>query len=100
MIDDTTKKILENESEKTLKIRKKIQDKIKREEEGITPEALQKKIVEMHQWIAHRAHTRTPLLEKSISLFDENENSARLSKKISRIMNQIKTDHFEDPIAN
>lgn len=58
-------------------------------EKLITPEALQQKTDEIHRWIARHAPIRIPLKNKNFSLFDENQNAARISQKISAIAQKI-----------
>jgi hypothetical protein len=78
------------ESAKTRKAREKLQKQLKEKEGKITPHALEKKGVEIERWIARHAHSRVVLRTKSISLFDENQNTAELSAKVAKIAEQLK----------
>lgn len=86
-----TKKLAE-ESAQTRKVREKLQNKLEKLEEKITPEALKKKVLEIHKWIAKNARDRIVLRCKTISLFDSNQNTAQTSRKILSIMEQIQKD--------
>lgn len=93
----TEKKIAE-ESAHTRKAREKLEKKIEKMEKKITPEALKKKVTEIHKWIARNAADRVILRSKSISLFDGNQNTAQTSKKILGVMEQLQKDmeHFQE----
>jgi hypothetical protein len=58
----------------------------------ITPQALEKKAIEIHRWIARHAQNRVVLKSKSISLFDENQNTADISSRVSHFVDQIGRD--------
>ncbi len=83
------------ESIKTRKAREKLQKHWDDVEKKITPEALQEKTDEIHRWIARHAHVRVPLKEKNISLFDENQNAARISQRVTAIAQKLHEEmHF------
>lgn len=86
------RKTVAEESVKTRKAREKLRQKLEAFEKRITPQALEKKTIEIHRWIARHAAHRVVLRSKSISLFDENQNTARISKKISTLAEQIKVE--------
>jgi hypothetical protein len=73
------------ESEKTRKAREKLKRRLEAIDQKITPHALEKKSIEIHRWIARHAPQRIVLKTKTISLFDENKNTAAISQKISKI---------------
>lgn len=77
------------ESAKTRKAREKLQKHWDDIEKKITPEALQEKTDEIHRWIARHAHYRVPLKEKNISLFDENQNAAKISQRVTAIAQKL-----------
>jgi hypothetical protein len=77
------------ESGKTRKAREKLQKHWDDVERRITPEALREKTDEIHRWIARHAHVRVPLKEKNISLFDENQNAARISQRVTAIAQKL-----------
>lgn len=84
------KKGIAEESEKTKKTREKLKKRLQEMDQGITPQALKRKSSEIHRWIARRAQERVALKTKSISLFDENQNAAALSQKVSAAMEKLK----------
>lgn len=82
-------KKLAQESLKTKKAREKLQKRFQSMDEVITKEAIEKKSIEIHRWISRHADKRISLKDKSISLFDENQNAAEISQKISKIAEQF-----------
>ncbi len=81
-------KIVE-ESEKTKKSREKLKKKLDLLDRKVTPQALKKKTLEIHRWIERHAHHRITLKTKSISLFDENQNTAALSQRVAQLVEQL-----------
>lgn len=86
--DDSSQKQVAEESLKTQKAREKLKRQFAAWDKKMTPQALEKKVLEIHQWIARHASSRVVLKTKSISLFDENQNAADLSQKIREFANQ------------
>ncbi|HSX03694.1 MAG TPA: hypothetical protein VLG76_03090 [Rhabdochlamydiaceae bacterium] len=84
------KKEIAEESIKTKKARQKLKKRLDALDQKITPQALKEKSLQIHRWIAKHAQKRVVLREKSISLFDENQNAAQLSQRIAKIAEQIK----------
>ncbi len=82
------------ESLQTKKAREKLKKQLEDIEKKITPEALKEKSQEIHRWIARHAHTRVTLKSKNIYLFDENQNAATISKRVSMIAQNLKDDFF------
>jgi len=82
-------KKLAEESLKTKKAREKLQKRFQSMDEVITKEAIEKKSIEIHRWISRHADKRVSLKNKSISLFDENQNAAEISLKVSKIAEQF-----------
>ncbi|MCX6988882.1 MAG: hypothetical protein NTZ52_05205 [Chlamydiae bacterium] len=80
------------ESAKTRKAREKLKKKLDAIDQQITPQAIQEKTFEIHRWIERHASQRTILRNKNISLFDENQNAADLSKKVSELAEQLRKD--------
>ena len=70
------------ESAKTQKAREKLKRQFEVLDKKITPQALERQAIEIHRWIARHASSRITLKNKSISLFDENQNTAALSQRI------------------
>jgi hypothetical protein len=86
------KKLIAEESLKTLKAREKLKKQFDAFDKQITPQALEEKAAEIHRWIARRAQFRVVLKTKSISLFDENKNAAELSQRVVQLAEQIKQE--------
>jgi hypothetical protein len=80
------------ESAKTRKAREKLRKKLEAIDKRITPQAIKKKTFEIHRWIERHASQRTVLRDKDISLFDENQNAAGLSKKVAELAEQLRKD--------
>lgn len=83
------KKQIAEESLKTKKAREKLLKRLKEQESRITKEALDKKTIEIHKWISRHADQRVTLRDKTISLFDENQNAAEISQKILKIAEKL-----------
>lgn len=86
------RKLIAEESPKTRKAREKLRRQLDALEKKVTPQALEKKAIEIQRWIARHASNRVALKTKSISLFDENQNAAGLSQRVSVLADQIKKD--------
>jgi len=78
-------KKLAEESIKTRRAREKLKKQWGTFERKITPRALEEKTIEIHRWIERHAPDRVILREKTISLFDENQNAAKLSSRVERL---------------
>ncbi|MEM7175536.1 MAG: hypothetical protein AAF443_06400 [Chlamydiota bacterium] len=87
---------LAEESLKTKKIRDKLKRRFALLEKEMTPQALRQKSIEIHRWIARHAAERVVLKSKSISLFDENQNTAKLSHKIHLFTQNLANQKFDD----
>ena len=87
-------KSLVGESEKTKKTREKLRRHLEEIDRNITPQALKRKSLEIHRWIARHAANRIPLKGKTISLFDENQHAASISLKVSKLAKKIGNMHF------
>ncbi len=83
---------ISEESLKTRKAREKLKKKLEVLEKKLTPHALEKKSIEIHRWIARHAQQRVALCRKTISLFDENQNAAKLSRKVALIAERLRTE--------
>jgi len=83
------KKNLAAESLKTKKAREKLLRRFEVIDASITKEALERKTVEIHRWIARHAEHRVALRDKSISLFDEGQNAVNTSERIKKIAQQL-----------
>jgi len=91
MRENSKKNMIAEESPKTRKAREKLKRQMDAYEKKITPQALEKKTIEIHRWIARHASNRIVLRSKTISLFDENQNAADLSEKVSSLAEQLKS---------
>ncbi len=90
IMEKGNKKESAQESLKTRKAREKLKRQLESIDKKITPQALEKKTIEIHRWIARHASQRVVLRSKAISLFDENQNAAKLSQRIAALAEQIK----------
>lgn len=80
------------ESDKTQRARRKLEKKLQKIDENMNQRALDRTSKEIHRWIERRADERITLKNKSISLFDENQNPADLSRKVANLAQQIGED--------
>lgn len=81
-------KIIAEESEKTKKARAKLQVKLERTDKKLTAEALKKQSNEIAGWIERHSSDRISV-EKDISLFDQNRNSAKMSRTIEKLAEEL-----------
>lgn len=77
------------ESEKTLRAREKLKKQLESYDRKMTREALEKKTSEIQRWISSRAHNRVALKNKEIALFNENQNAADVSSRISKVAQKL-----------
>lgn len=82
-------KPLAEESEKTRKSREKLRRQMEGIDSEITQEALREKSGEIAGWIERHSSGRIPLKNKSISLFDENQNSEPMSAKVEELAEKL-----------
>lgn len=76
------------ESQKTKRARDKLKQRMALMEEKMTPEALKDKTSAIERWIDRRASERVPV-KKNIALFDKNQNSAKSSKGVARLQEEL-----------
>lgn len=88
-------KQLADESPKTRKVREKLKKQLEALDKEITPQALERKSIEIHRWIERHAQDRVVLKSKSICLFDENENTAGLSQRVVQLAEKLKKDFHQ-----
>lgn len=88
----TKSRMLAEESAKTLKAREKLRKEIETNRDQFTPQALEKKVSEIQHWISRHAHQRVVLRDKTISLFDENQNTAKISQKIVHLAEKLSVE--------
>jgi hypothetical protein len=84
-------KIIAEESEKTKKAREKLKQKINRTDKKLTEKALQDTSQEIAGWIERHASDRISV-EKDISLFDQNRNSAKMSRAVEKLAEELAKD--------
>ena len=84
-----SKKQIAEESLKTKKAREKLLKRMQELDDKITKEALDRKSIEIHRWISRHADQRVTLRDKTISLFDENQNAAQISQKIIKVAEKL-----------
>ncbi len=82
-------KIIADESEKTKRAREKLKAKLDRTDKKITDKALKDKSQEIASWIERHSSDRLSV-DKDISLFDQNRNSAKMSKTIEKLAEELK----------
>jgi len=78
------------ESERTKRTREKLKRHLQSIDENVTGYALSRKTKEIHRWISRHAQTRIVLKSKTICLFDENKNAAKLSQRVSSLLIKIR----------
>ena len=79
-----------DESPKTKKTREKLRKQIQSCDQKLTPYHIKQKNHEIYRWISSNAADRISLKGKNISLFDENQNTAALSQKVSKFAADLK----------
>lgn len=82
-------KVLAEESSKTKKVREKLKKHLQKIDAQVTEQELGKKVIEIHRWISRHAFQRISLKDKAFSLFDENQNTAKVSLKISKLIQEL-----------
>lgn len=83
-------KVVVAESEKTKKAREKLKQKLDEADQKLTEQALRGKSQEIAEWIDRHSSDRIPV-EKDISLFDQNRNSAKMSRSIEKLAEELAT---------
>ena len=86
------REIMADESDKTKRARRKLEKKLQQIDSDVSQKALDRTSKEIHRWIERQSGERVTLKNKSISLFDENRNSADLSRKVANLAQQIGED--------
>jgi hypothetical protein len=86
------KKYPVDESVQVAKAREKLKKRLESVEKRVTEQALEKKSVEIHKWISKNASERVVLYDKNISLFDENQNTAKVSQRVGALAEKIKNE--------
>lgn len=86
------KKRIAPESIKTKRAREKLLRQWEEQDLLITESALADTVDKIHKWIASNATHRVQLKEKDIRLFDQNQNAAVLSRKVTQFAQKIRDD--------
>jgi hypothetical protein len=81
-----------DESVQICKAREKLKKRMEALEKKMTTQALEKKSLEIHRWIAKNSSERVVLYSKNISLFDENQNTAKVSQRVSTVAEKIQKE--------
>lgn len=94
--EDFGERFIAPESLKTRRARAKLLKRWEEEKELFTPKALKETSDKIHKWIADNAKHRIRIKEKSIRLFNQNQNVAAISKKVQVFAEKIQADmqHF------
>ncbi len=93
-MSDEGKKKCAPESQTIKKARKKLEEVLKRQDELVTPEALEATVAKIHKWIADHNDKRILIKGKPIQLFTGNKFVAKTSKKIEELTLALKTTWF------
>jgi hypothetical protein len=80
--------LIAEESEKTKKARAKLEERLRTQEKHVTKAALFTKSQEIKNWIDRHASERE-VVDKDISLFDQNRNSAKESRNIAKLQQEL-----------
>jgi len=83
------------ESPQVIKMRGKLAKILENQDKRITDQAIQDKKLVISEEISKKAADRVILKEK-LSLFDSNQNTADVSKKVKELAERLKKD-LEDP---
>ncbi len=82
-------KPIAHESQKTKRAREKLIKQLDAERAQVTPKALGDTVEKIHKWIADNSKHRVPIKGKSIKLFNQNKDAARISKKVRLIAERL-----------
>jgi predicted transposase YdaD len=83
--------VIAEESSKTKKARAKLKDKLDATDKKLKNQTLEKKSQEIARWIERHAHDRV-VVKKDISLFDQNRNSAKMSRNTEKLAEELAID--------
>ncbi len=91
-------KKIAQESEKIQRLREKIRKNYSHLDKKIDTQAIEKTKAAMYYWIASHASERVFLKMKNISLFDENQNSAQISRFVRKSLERLSQERVEEAI--
>jgi hypothetical protein len=81
--------VIAEESAKTKKARAKLKAKLDATDKKLKNQTLGKKSQEIAKWIERHASDRVQV-KKDISLFDQNRNSAKMSRNTEKVAEELK----------
>jgi hypothetical protein len=90
------RKELAEESHKLKRAREKLKRQLEATEHLFTSQALEQKAIEIQRWISRHSDGRISLKNKSIALFDENQNAAELSERVSKIAIKLRGEKISE----
>lgn len=76
------------ESPKTKKSREKLRKRLEDLDRMITSDTLKEKTSEIERWISR--HSDRMVIKEKFSLFDENQNTAKLSPKTAKLAEELR----------
>ena len=91
---------LAQDSSKVRKFRQKLEKFYSDQDKKITQTAKQRMISKIELWISDNVKDRIPVQKKGCSLFDDNTNSAPISRSAEKIRKKIQQGYFtsiQDP---
>ncbi|MFZ4772609.1 MAG: hypothetical protein ACOYK9_01285 [Chlamydiia bacterium] len=88
---DKDKKVAQ-ESEKTRKARDKLKNRLNKIDSMVTSHAIEEKKDQISDWISRHSWSRDPISKDDLGLFDQNRNSAPLSKKTQGMKERLEKD--------
>jgi hypothetical protein len=83
------------ESKKMVKIRRKLEAQMASLDGKITVDSLNRMKEEIAEWIGRHGSHRTNLVNKSLALFDGNQNPKKPSSAIVKLYKQLQSDYHE-----
>lgn len=92
VIEECCRRPIAQESPKTKRARAKLAEKFVEENKQFTPQALEKRVQAIHDWIAERASDRVPVKKERGDLFNRNHDPAELSGKVRRIFKNLQEE--------
>lgn len=89
--EESKERPIAEESNGIQKARKKLQEQWEKEKLLFTKEALEKTACSIRDWIAAHQSARVYIPGKGLSLFTANEAAAKASRKVTELMERLKT---------
>jgi len=82
-------RMVAEESKHVRNARDKLRKKLEEADKLITPEAIKCVTEEIYQWISMHVRDRVGLKDKSIALFDNNQNIAKVGPVIAKLRQDL-----------